>query len=162
MRPTILGAVEREDFKAVEKAAKELWWQPYWNTFKYLDHLQGWLLTNHHCAYCGVDLLDDHIPSHRAHTDHLLPHRKYPELKITSRMNAVASCQKCNSLKSGWDPNEADPIYRSGEELSYETRRTLIKRVIAHLDGRSLRVVDKEEFIKHCRAAAKKAEDSLA
>jgi hypothetical protein len=79
-----------------------------------------------HCAYCKKDLLGEHIPAHRAHTEHLLSQKKYPQLRDHSMTNAVASCDVCNCLKGDWDPNKHDPVYFGGE-LSYKTTVLVIR-----------------------------------
>jgi hypothetical protein len=162
MSDIVLGAVQRGEFnKVLEVATTFLNWQnPYWNTFDNPEHLAGWLLTNLHCPYCGVDLLEQHIPAHLAQTDHLLPEKKYPSLR-TSMMNAVASCNVCNSMKHEWDPNEADPVYFDGE-LSYQTRIVLIERVKHKLQsmprGQFCRPLDMQQV----RLAATQAREKLA
>jgi len=165
VRPIILGAVQREDWDKVRATARHLWQYPYWDSFQWPEHLAGWLLTNHHCGYCHVDLTDVHIRDKRAHTDHLLPHSKYknPALKLNNMMNAVAACDDCNWKKMGWDPNKVDPIYKEGHELTYAMRLELIERTKRRLLGRTRPIkIPREESMERCRAAAIQAEEDLA
>jgi hypothetical protein len=89
----LLGAVQRGEMGKVLEVARDYLnrQNSYWNTFHYPEHLAGWLLTNFRCPYCcsGTDLLDQHIPSHTAQTDHLLPQKKYPELRDRSMMVGI-------------------------------------------------------------------------
>lgn len=164
MRQIVLGAVERQDWQKVDEAARNLWQCTYWRSFHHLEHLKGWLLTNHHCAYCNTYLPDTHVKNGRAHTDHLLPHYKYPELKDDCMLNAVAACDECNARKNGWDPNGVDPIYTCGEALSYVVRLALIERTKVWLKDKPLRKRNHrdEKYVADCRAAAEQAEKSLA
>jgi len=55
----LLGAVERREFdKVLEVAQNELHWHRYWSSFGHPAHLAGWILTNMHCGYCGLDLVE--------------------------------------------------------------------------------------------------------
>jgi hypothetical protein len=158
----LLGAVRRGEMgKVLEVATSFLNWQdPYWNTFCHPEHLAGWLLTNFCCPYCETDLLEEHIPANRAHTDHLLPKSKYPALCDHSMMNAVASCDTCNCLKGDWDPNAEEPIYVDGD-LTFEVRVLLIERAKAHLDSIRKPKIDRQSKIAKIRLAAAQAREKL-
>ena len=158
----LLGAVQRQEMDKVLDVAKRFlnWESPYWNSFHHPEHLAGWLLTNFHCAYCKVDLLDEHIRLRRAHTDHLLPQMKYPHLRDHSMMNAVASCDVCNIMKGNWDPNERDPLYAGGD-LSYEARLLLIERTKNILQLMTRPSPNQVLDIDKVRLAADKAREKL-
>ncbi len=159
----LLGAVRRGEMEKVLEVAKDYlnWQSPYWNTFHHPEHLAGWLLTNFRCPYCGTDLLEQHVPSHTAHTDHLLPQKKYPELRDHSMMNAVASCDVCNCMKGDYDPNEEDPLYFGGE-LTYEMRQVLIARTREKLSSKPRVAPNRELNIERIRSAAAQAREKLA
>lgn len=57
--------------------------------------------TNGHCAYCGMDLLED--PSVGYAVDHLLPKSKYPDYEDVPE-NWAWSCTGCNAFKFDFDP----------------------------------------------------------
>ena len=79
-------------------------------------------------------------------TDHLLPKGKYPQLRDTSMMNAVAAFPNCNGAKHAWDPNHDGTIYTGGD-LTYDMRLGRIERVREHIalrrtDPRRVQVLD--------------------
>jgi hypothetical protein len=161
----LLGAVQRGEMDKVLEVARDFlnYQNPYWNSFHYPEHLAGWLLTNFHCPYCcsGTDLLHERIPARRAHTDHLLPQKKYPALRDHSMMNAVASCDVCNCMKGDWDPNGDDPIYFGGE-LTYETRLALIERTRSKLCSMDRPTANRTLDMESVRLAADQAREKLA
>ena len=58
--------------------------------------------------------------------DHYLPRKHHPELS-DEYQNQMWSCQKCNSLKGDYDPDESDRENGFDRILSYPFENTLIK-----------------------------------
>lgn len=104
-----------------------------------------WLRAGCRCEYCDRSLIEHVMAFYSFQYDHILPKSKYkgdPFIGIETadffgsrtftdeELNVFAlSCRLCNSIKSGFDPNQDRDVYLGGRPLDAAARSILIQRV---------------------------------